>query len=542
MADARRAHAAQAERAEGRDEAAGIDMDGDASMHRPSADTIPIDRGVVTRGRDGRFSSTAASFSGSSKRSRSVEDDWVVKDPVPGGPFDGAVIPSFLGHIACAIWAGQDMGVLRCHTRSGYCTKLRLWYSGSSRTIQSRIESSGLFHLPGIMHSHIDAALITAFVERWQPDTSSFHMPFDGAMVTADATVDELKECVMDLFGATRVELDSRHYASGGIRAASIMERCGGDRIPETQAIAWTWLMLGSTLFVDKSGDRIRPSCLLEVQDSAAGAVGLSWGSAALAYLYRHLGIATRGDCGQMTGCMTLLQSWIYEYFPCFRPHREAVTVDPDLPRASLWPSISMEKSDERLRAFRARLDVLTADEVMWMPYGPDAITETPRTLYSGWIRYRDVIEPYMPGRCLRQLGHVQTIPRPILQPSKAVRPWTSLKYRVEVPAVMVQGIWDSFPQSSVLILSVFTPAHTPSDCEDQYMHWYTRHSHPRLLPEIVAPGPAVYTRSNSEIWVSRLSGWGETVLDHMSHLDEDAAIVYRQSLEEIMDAWHLAK
>ncbi|XP_065860176.1 uncharacterized protein [Euphorbia lathyris] len=84
MADARRAHAAQAERAKGRDEAAGIDMDGDASMHRPSADTIPIDRGVVTRGRDGRFSSTAASSSGSSKRSRSVEDDWVVKDPVPG--------------------------------------------------------------------------------------------------------------------------------------------------------------------------------------------------------------------------------------------------------------------------------------------------------------------------------------------------------------------------------------------------------------------------------------------------------------------------
>ncbi|XP_065864991.1 uncharacterized protein [Euphorbia lathyris] len=147
-----------------------------------------------------------------------------------------------------------------------------------------------------------------------------------------------------------------------------------------------------------------------------------------------------------------------------------------------------------------------------------------------------------MPGRCLRQLGHVQTIPRPILQPSKAVRPWTSLKYRVEVPAVMVQGIWDSFPQSSVLILSVFTPAHTPSDCEDQYMHWYTRHSHPRLLPEIVAPGPTVYTRSNSEIWVSRLSGWGETVLDHMSQLDEDAAIVYRQSLEQIMGAWHLAK
>ncbi|XP_065851053.1 protein MAINTENANCE OF MERISTEMS-like [Euphorbia lathyris] len=482
-----------------------------------------------------------------SKRSRSaIDDDWVVKDPILGGPFDGAVIPSFLGHVACAIWGGQDRGVLRCHTRSGYCSKLRLWYSGSSRTIQLRMESSGIFHLPGIMHSHIDAALIMTFVERWQPDTSSFHMPFsemsilmhdmweilripvDGAMVTADASINELKVCVMDLFGMTRAELDVGHYSSGGIRAASVMDYCRGDRIPETQAIAWTWLMLGSTLFVDKSGDHIRPSCLLEVQDSAAGAVGLSWGSAVLAYLYCHLGIASRGDCGQMTGCLTLLQSWIYEYFPCFRPHREAVTVDPDLPRASMWPSISLEKSDERLRAFRAQIDRLTTDEVMWMSYGSDAVTGTPRMVYARWIRYQDVIEPYMPGRCLRQLGYEQTIPRPILRPSKAVRPWASLKYRVDVPAVMVQDIWDSFPQSAVLRLSIFTPARTPSDCEDQYMHWYTRHSHPRLLLEIVAPGPTVYTCSNSEIWVSRLSTWGEAILDHMSHLDEDVAIGYR--------------
>ncbi|CAI0382800.1 unnamed protein product [Linum tenue] len=28
------------------------------------------------------------------------------------------------------------------------------------------------------MMQHLDTALITTFVERWQPDTNTFHMPF----------------------------------------------------------------------------------------------------------------------------------------------------------------------------------------------------------------------------------------------------------------------------------------------------------------------------------------------------------------------------
>ena len=32
--------------------------------------------------------------------------------------------------------------------------------------------------LPYVMHQHIDRALISAFVESWQPDTNTFHMPW----------------------------------------------------------------------------------------------------------------------------------------------------------------------------------------------------------------------------------------------------------------------------------------------------------------------------------------------------------------------------
>ncbi|XP_065856282.1 uncharacterized protein [Euphorbia lathyris] len=207
-----------------------------------------------------------------------------------------------------------------------------------------------------------------------------------------------------------------------------------------------------------------------------------------------------------------------------------------------MWPSIALEKSDERLRSYRAQIDRLTADEVMWMLYGPEAITGTPRTTYAEWIRYKDVIKLYMPGRCLRQLSYVKTIPRPILMPSKAVRPWSTKQYRVDVLHAMAQDCWDSFPESAMLILSRFMPARIPSACEDQYMNWYYHHSYPRLLLEITGPAPTVHTRLNSEIWVSRLANRDEGVLDVLKGHDEEDAAEWRQLLEHIMGAWHLAK
>ncbi|KAK1294082.1 hypothetical protein QJS10_CPA16g01483 [Acorus calamus] len=42
------------------------------------------------------------------------------------------------------------------------------------------------------------------------------------------------------------------------------------------------------------------------------------------------------------------------------------------------------------------------------------------------------ISEPYLPDRCLRQLGHVQSIPREPIQPNgKTRRPFLASSYRV---------------------------------------------------------------------------------------------------------------
>ncbi|KAL7212543.1 hypothetical protein ACSBR2_015273 [Camellia fascicularis] len=70
---------------------------------------------------------------------------------------------------------------------------------------------------------------------------------------------------------------------------------------------------------------------------------------AALAFLYRQLGTATRYVVKQMAGYMTLLEAWIYEHFVGARPHLN-LDYKEDQPRVFRW--ISCIQSDRVLRQF----------------------------------------------------------------------------------------------------------------------------------------------------------------------------------------------
>lgn len=192
-------------------------------------------------------------------------------------------------------------------------------------------------------------------------------IPVDGRVVSLDGRdVGQLKAAAMEVLGVTMEALMTSHWQGGGVLADSVIRRLeGAGRHENAEAIGWIWVLLGATLFVDKSGNRIRPSCLLEVIDGVGTAHEYSWGSAALAYLYRQLGVASRGDSQGICGCLTLLQAWIYEYFPCFRPHRERMVVgDSEAPRACVWSAQAEGKDVGRLHSIRRRLDQLTASEV----------------------------------------------------------------------------------------------------------------------------------------------------------------------------------
>ena len=121
--------------------------------------------------------------------------------------------------------------------------------------------------------------------------------------------------------------------------------------------------IVSSTLLVDKTRIGIRPHPILTVnvdQDEIA------WGAVTLTYLYRQLGMASKGGCMTIAGFLTLLQTWIYEYFPAFRPHPRQADV-PNKTRAEMWSMQKPVRELSRLRDCRSILDSMTETQVLYI-------------------------------------------------------------------------------------------------------------------------------------------------------------------------------
>ncbi|KAK9121382.1 hypothetical protein Syun_018999 [Stephania yunnanensis] len=75
----------------------------------------------------------------------------------------------------------------------------------------------------------------------------------------------------------------------------------------ECTARAYLLYLLSCTLFADKSGSRVSIA-LLKLLEDLDDVGKYAWGAVALAYLYRHLGSATRAQMSQIACYLTLLE------------------------------------------------------------------------------------------------------------------------------------------------------------------------------------------------------------------------------------------
>ncbi|XP_057530033.1 uncharacterized protein LOC130808597 [Amaranthus tricolor] len=141
----------------------------------------------------------------------------------------------------------------------------------------------------------------------------------------------------------------------------------------------------------------------------------IAWGAVMLAYMYRQLGMASRVGYNTIAGCLTLLQTWIYEYFSAFRPHPRQADV-PNKTKAEMWFTPKSGHEINRLRDCRSILDSITVTQV------------------------------YLPEKTVRQLGFVQAIPPAPIRPTQALRPAHGT-YSVTFASLLIYTeAWSRFP------------------------------------------------------------------------------------------------
>uniref|UniRef100_I1NW18 PI-PLC Y-box domain-containing protein n=1 Tax=Oryza glaberrima TaxID=4538 RepID=I1NW18_ORYGL len=393
------------------------------------------------------------------------------------------------------------------------------------------LRDAGLLGLSQICQKmpQLDKALITALVERWRPETHSFHLasgemavtlqdvamllalPIDGRPVCS-TTDHDYAQMVIDCLGhdprgPSMPGKSFLHYKWLKKHFYELPEGAD-DQTVERHVRAYILSLLCGVLFPDGTG---RMSLIYLPLIADLSRVGTySWGSAVLAFLYRSLcSVASSHNIKNIGGSLLLLQLWSWERSHVGRPLvRSPLCPETDIPQdlppvGFRWVGArtQSENATRCLKQYRDELNLQRADQVKWEPYLHIESSSLPLLCTKDadlWLTQAPlinfpIVEMYLPERVMRQFGLRQSIPppfRPTLQALHRIsRRGRERENWEETHHEYIQE-WEArrqriFPESE---------QYDPSSYEE-YLHWYSGVTRRYLVPSIsddVEAGPSL--------------------------------------------------
>ncbi|KAL9667377.1 hypothetical protein QQ045_001734 [Rhodiola kirilowii] len=188
---------------------------------------------------------------------------------------------------------------------------------------------------------------MTALVERWRSETHTFHLhngemtitledvgiltglPIEGRAVTTQQEVGDYRPLCLQLLGV--IPHGKRPTAIRRTWLREHMQIVPAEAMDEEVqrfARAYILAMLGSSLFPDSSKSEISLHFLPLLVDLGS-LLSYSWGGAMLAYLYHSLCNACESKATQLSGCVILLQLWVWEHVISGSPRKLALPAQP---------------------------------------------------------------------------------------------------------------------------------------------------------------------------------------------------------------------
>ncbi|CAN1777999.1 Serine/threonine-protein phosphatase 7 long form homolog [Linum perenne] len=346
------------------------------------------------------------------------------------------------------------------------CKALKLRQRSSALTFYPQYETflreCGLYTVVSLLGQSPCKELVTALLERWRPETNTFHLlqgeatitledvevltglPTRGRPVSVGYDARAADVICQELLGATP---PPTRFTGHQVKISWVKEQF--DRLPPgasadvitCYARAYTWVLVGAVLLADRSGDLI-PVHLLRLLCESGDAGSFSWGSAVLAWLYKAMGRAafftgtSQKGTGDIGGFTLLVKLWALERFPYIADRyiagaRElAYQLEPD----DLW---------------RAVTPMICVDSIAW----------------------------HHPDRCMRQFGYVQRVPQDAelqgrveqllgIDLRASVQDWGALFAEYSL-------LWEQ--RGAHLATGDITPDAVSHHFHDEYDEWYRR-------------------------------------------------------------------
>jgi len=255
--------------------------------------------------------------------------------PAHPGPAEDQLLVLQGDHRSSFVWEGQlSMQPLRPRRPDD------LWeFIGEHpfhARVVARLQATGFYTIFELGRMQLDWSLITALVERWRPETHTFHLPTGEATITledvqvlyglrVDGRAVALPQYIRSMTRAQFLDMMG-HFTgyrpqgdAGGSRVAlsairDHMAFLHPDITGETEDLhieRYTRLALlllfGCVLFPNTSGSKVSMRFLHHLQE-LDGLPQYSWGAAVLAYLYRSMCRASMGPAVDICGFLPLLQ------------------------------------------------------------------------------------------------------------------------------------------------------------------------------------------------------------------------------------------
>ncbi|KAH1228156.1 Protein MAIN-LIKE 1 [Glycine max] len=459
----------------------------------------------------------------------------------PGGPRDPSVLTSFAEHVAHAVWSGQERPDLKLVSHGRKLTLI----GRPVPEIEGLVAATGLSPLIDCSVITGDPGLISAFVERWHSETSTFHLPVGELTITLDdvssilhlpitgalhsfhaLSTEEARFLLTELLEVSAEEARAEIALTRGAYV-----RLGWVRdIYETRCQARRWIvaarayllhLVGCTLFANKSATYVHVVHLDAFRDLAHSG-GYAWGVAALVHMYDQLDEAWRTTTRQLAGYLTLFQYWIYEHFPSVHQCVTDDTYQETSPRASRWLTSKAHMKGITGAPYRARCDGLTVTDVSWLPYtehrGVRAFQEI--SSFQGQLRWGPMIVAVRPERVVRQFGYIQSIPPPPVS--------------ARLSQDQIDDRWMEFADH---LLPAGQPCLVPGQVSADYIEWFFRISHPFMTPTQAADQQRDAPAADPEDYIQPPSPQVPVAFDPPPYVDDyEGYEAIAQRLERVLN------